>query len=210
MKLINPKQDFEIILENILASEILSNSNQKTLLLVLLCNHKKFNKRHYSFTLSDELCSVLNVSNPTFRKERDKLESLNLIFIKVEVNGVMKIAEKAQRKHSNLYYYFNWHRLHELGFIKMEKGFKDIYNIGVVMDLVKADKLNDELRYNFIRYNLEQEKRSRGQKQVLTGKDIKISLRILTNNLKYGNPIDCEYAYHGLHKAGQDFLASKF
>ncbi|MFH6963185.1 hypothetical protein ACHRVK_12370 [Flavobacterium plurextorum] len=206
MKLINPRQDFEIILENILSSEILNNSNQKMLLLILLCNHKKFNKRHYSFTLSDELCSVLNVSNPTFRKERDKLELLNLIFIKVEVNGKMKVAEKTQRKHSNLYYYFNWQRLHELGFIKMEKGLKDIFNIGDIMNLEKVSKLNDELHYNFACYNLERKVRGNGKREVLSGKDIKVRLRIMANNLKHGTPIDYEYAYYGLHKVGQNFI----
>lgn len=208
MKLINPKQDFEIILENILSSEILNNSNQKALLLILLCNHKRFNRRHYSFTLSDELCNVLNVSNPTFRKERDILEALNLIIIKVEVNGAMKVAEKSQRKHSNLYYYFNWSRLHELGFIKMEKGYKDIFNIGDVMNLAKADKLNDELHYNFICYDLQLKEKNKGHRRVLTGKEIKRSLRIMIGNSKHGTPIECEYTYHGLHKAGQDFLLS--
>ncbi|MHC0445801.1 hypothetical protein ACWA1F_10325 [Flavobacterium sp. 3-218] len=206
MNLINVKQDFEIVLENILLSKILSNSNQKTLLLVLLYNHKKFNRRHYSFTLSDELSAVLNVSNPTFRKERDKLEALNLIHIKVEVNGVKKIVEKAQRKHSNLYYYLNFTKLHQLGFIKMEKGLEDIFNIGVVLDLKKAEKLADEKLYNIIRYDLTLKERKSGKRLVLTGREIKGYHRIMNSNFKHGSPIENEYEYHGLNKAGQDFL----
>lgn len=208
MKLINPKQDFEINLSNILSSDILNNSNQKMLLLVLLSNHIKFNKRHYSFTLSDELCAVLNVSNPTFRKERDKLESLNLIFIKVEVDGKKKLVEKAQRKHCNLYYYLNFERLHQLGFIKMERGLKDIFNIGTVIDLAKANKLNEEKEYNIISYNIHNERKGRGIKQILTGQEIKRKVRLENNNLKYGNPIERQFEYYGLYKAGQEFKPS--
>lgn len=209
MKLINPKQDFEIVLENVLSSKILTNSNQKTLLLILLCNHKKYNMRHYSFTLSDELCDVLNVSNPTFRKERDRLESLNLIFVKSMIDGKMVVAERSERKHTNLYYYFNWQRLHELGFIKLMKGFNDVFNIGEITDFYNMKKLNDEVDYNYICYTLNdlQKRIGSGRKMVLTGKELKGRLKILNNNFKHFNtPIDCEYVYHGLYKVGQSFL----
>lgn len=208
MKLITPKQDFETVLENVLSSKILTNSNQKTLLLILLCNHKKYNMRHYSFTLSDELCNVLNVSNPTFRKERDKLESLNLIIVKAMIDGKMVVVDRSQRKHTNLYYYFNWQRLHELGFIKLKKSFNDVFNIGETTDLYKVNKLNDEVAYNYICYNLSDSKirKGNGMKMVVTGKELKIKLKILKNNLEYNSSFDCEYVYHGLYKDGQNFL----
>jgi hypothetical protein len=127
MKLINTKQNFEVNHDEVYSSSKLTNSNQKILLLTLLSNHKKYNTKHYSFTLSDELCKVLNVSNPTFRKERDKLESLNLIAVKVKIGDKMQIAKAEHRKHLNLYYYPNWDRLNELGFIKLKKHFKDVF-----------------------------------------------------------------------------------
>lgn len=208
MKLITPKQDFETVLENVLSSKILTTSNQKTLLLILLCNHKKYNMRHYSFTLSDELSNVLNVSNPTFRKERDKLESLNLIIVKAMIDGRMVVADRSQRKHTNLYYYFNWQRLHELGFIKLKKGFNDVFNIGETTDLYNMKKLNDEVDYNYICYSLSDSKRriGSGKRMVITGKELKIKLKILDNNLKYDASVYYEYVYHGLHKVGQNFL----
>jgi hypothetical protein len=208
MKLITPKQDFETVLENVLSSKFLTNSNQKALLLILLCNHKRYNMRHYSFTLSDELSNVLNVSNPTFRKERDKLESLNLIFVKAKIDGKMIIADRSQRKHTNLYYYFNWIRLQELGFIKLKKGFNDVFNIGEITNVDNMKKLNDEVDYNYLRYSLNDLKKrtGSGEKMVINGKDLKIKLKILKNNLKYDASVDYDYVYHGLYKVGQNFL----
>ncbi|MDR6761828.1 hypothetical protein J2Y38_002037 [Flavobacterium sp. 2755] len=209
MNTIRPKQDFETILENVLSSKILTNSNQKALLLILLCNHKKYNMRHYSFTLSEELCRVLNVSNPTFRKERDKLESLNLIFVKAMIDNKMVVAERAQRKHTNLYYYFNWQRLQELNFIKLTKGFGDVFNIGQVTNFDNMKKLNDEVDYNYVCYRLNDlsNRIGNGTKMVLKGKELKAKLKLTNNNFKYHNtPPEAEYVYFGVYKVGQNFL----
>ena len=209
MKLINPKQDFEVNHDEVYSSSKLTNSNQKILLLTLLSNHKKYNTKHYSFTLSDELCKVLSVTNPTFRNARDKLESLNLFVVKVKIGEKMRIAKVEDRKHLNLYYYPNWDRLNELGFIKLKKHFKDVFDPGTVINVENMKKLDDEIYYNCFYYDLELDNRRKGRgiKVVKTGIEIKRGLNIEQSSFKInGTPKSCEFTYQGLFKEGQDFL----
>jgi len=208
MKVINPKQNFEIIFQNILTSDVLTNSNQKVLLLILLSNHKKFNTRHYSFTLSDEICTMLNVTNPTFRKERDILEKLNLIIIKTKKHGVLKIEQIANRKHSNLYYYFNWQRLNELGFIEVKKSFNDIFEIGHKLVFQDISKIKDEVYYKFTSQSLDNTGQEIGTatKNVRIGKELKINLKVMNNDFKRIKREDTICYYQGVYKEGESYL----
>ncbi|MNL25904.1 hypothetical protein D3C87_1474060 [compost metagenome] len=90
----------------------------------------------------------------------------------------------------------------------MERGLKDIFNIGTVIDLAKANKLNEEKEYNIISYSIHNERKGRGIKQILTGQEIKRKVRLENNNLKYGNPIERQFEYYGLYKVGQEFRPS--
>lgn len=209
MKLINTKQNFEVNHDEVYSSSKLTNSNQKILLLTLLSNHKKYNTKHYSFTLSEELCKVLNVSNPTFRKERDKLESLNLFVVKVKIGEKMQIAKAEQRKHLNLYYYPNWDRLNELGFIKLKKHFKDVFDLGTVINVENMKKLDGETYYNCFYYDLDldNKRKGRGMRVVKNGSEIRRSLNIEHSSFKkHDIAKSCELTYQGLFKEGQDFL----
>lgn len=209
MKLINPKQNFEVNHDEVYSSSKLTNSNQKILLLTLLSNHKKYNTKHYSFTLSEELCEVLKVSNPTFRKERDKLEALNLFVVKVKIGEKMQIAKAKDRKHLNLYYYPNWDRLNELGFIKIKKHFKDVFELGTVINVENMKKLVDETYYNCLYYDLdlENKRKGRGMRIVKNGIEIRRSLNIEHSSFKkHGIPKSSELTYQGLFKEGQDLL----
>lgn len=208
MKLINPKQDFDVVLDSILSSEILITSNQKMLLLILLSNHKRYNMKHYKFTLSEELCKVLNVSNPTFRKERGKLEEMSLIYIKAKICGKMEVVKSAERKHQNLYYHFNWPRLQELGFIQLKKGFNDLFNIGEIITMQNMKRFEDDKYYNMIYYylNNEKERIDSGFKKVELGRDIKSSMRSKKMFANFDDPIYYDITYHGLFKKGQIFL----
>lgn len=209
MNLINTKQNFEVNHDEVYSSSKLTTSNQKILLLTLLSNHKKYNTKHYSFTLSEELCKVLNVSNPTFRKERDKLESLNLFVVKVKIGEKMQIAKAEHRRHLNLYYYPNWDRLNELGFIKLRKHFKDVFELGTIINVENMKKLEDEIFYNCFYYDLDTDnmRKGKGIKVVKTGIEIRRGLNIQRSSFKK----DCttknsELTYQGLFKEGQDFL----
>lgn len=207
MKLINPKQDFEVVLNEVLSSKILSNSNQKILLLVLLANHKKYNMKHYSFTLSEELCNVLNVSNPTFRKDRQVLEDLNLIYIKVKRFGRMENVPKNNRKHLNLYYYFNWQKLSEIGFIELKKGYHDVFNIGEEITIENMKRLIDDKYYNLIYYYLDKDKKriDNSVKKTQLGKEVKGSIRGKKSFAGFEPPIFYEITYHGIFKAKEKF-----
>lgn len=193
MEKFNPKQDFDVLNDNIYSSSILTNSNQKMLLLILLSNHKKFNTKHYSFTSSEELCLALNVSNPTFRKERDKLESLNLISVKIKLDGKMKLVDRVLRKHSNLYYYPNFAKLSDLGFIKLIKRFSEPLTLNDIITPENVKKLKDEVYYEFKYYNLNDEKKRVGipSKEVKSGKEIKRNIKIMMNQ----NDVNSEYVY---------------
>jgi hypothetical protein len=201
MKLINTACNFEIDYNEIYSSTKLTTANQKLLLLILLSNHKKYNTKHYSFTLTEELCKTLNISSPTFRKERNAIESLGLFTVKVKKNDKMVVAETKDRRHLNLYYYPNWERLSSLGFIKSARGFKDNLDLGTEITFKNMNLLNPDHHYNVVYTKLDKdgEKTTSLRKEVRLGSAIKGNLTIQNHELtNYQVPRNFTITYLGV------------
>ncbi|WP_010182774.1 hypothetical protein [Aquimarina agarilytica] len=201
----NTKQDFSINFENIVSSEEL-NSKQKILLMNILILHKVKCKRSFQHILNVDLAAKVGVTIPTLIKVRDSLEELNCFTVKIKYGTKSVEVSKEKRKNSPLYYYPNWKKLTDLGFIKKttnlhKEAFKNKVkanqNVTKVKPKLPKNKpltadikhlIDDNEYYKVKAYAYIHGIRSvNGKDETMTGKSLKTVLNVNRNKRKYGD-----------------------
>ncbi|SOU86038.1 hypothetical protein TDCHD05_10451 [Tenacibaculum dicentrarchi] len=198
-----PKHDFKINLRNILKSKKISTT-QKELLIQILDFHKAKCKYGYKPISNAEFISVLETNKTTFTRNRNKLEDLKFIEIKIKQGTRMVKVERSKRKTHALHYYPQWQKLITNDFIELEEDKPNPYkkNYAKVVTpkakkLVKegeeiteaiASTFKDDEVYSMKVYmcDANENKYGSGVPRKSYGKDIKRNLKVQQDRKKRG------------------------